>query len=418
MQLGLTGYVQEMERRVERALDVIERGVVRIRTDTRAQRDAAASLASAVAQARQALQEGQPLEVVSDIICDSVTMAQEHLAQQDLAAIVDDLKAMADSGSDQAAEASSLIEDRLFDLAGELVDHGPTGADSVGLAPKTMEDLSLTRADEAFPVSALSTISITEDLATALRLHAAGWNSVFHPEVLAYGLAPEDLGSSLRQRLRWAQGTIQVLMSENPLFMRGLTFPQRIQYFTTMYSYFSGFSSLIYLLAPIIFLFTNISPVSAWSVEFALRLLPYLLVNRILFTYVTWGISAQRAEQYNLALFPLWIQAVTSVVTGAKLKFVVTPKQRQSGVYLKLVWPQIGVIIVTVLAILYGWFSILVGWSSQIDGVAANTFWGLYNVYNLWPIVRAAVYEPPSDWQAHPPDFLFPDSQPTGSGTA
>jgi len=87
-------------------------------------------------------------------------------------------------------------------------------------------------------------------------------------------------------------------------------------------------------------------------------------------------------------------------------------------VYLKLVWPQIGVIAVTVLAVLYGWFSISVGWSSQIGGVAANTFWGLYSAYNLWPIVRAAVYEPPSDWRAHPPDFLFPDRQPIGSRTA
>jgi cellulose synthase (UDP-forming) len=74
-------------------------------------------------------------------------------------------------------------------------------------------------------VQALATISITEDMATAMRLHSLGWKSVFYPEVLAYGLAPEDLGTSLKQRLRWAQGTVQVFVRENPLFKKGLSLP-------------------------------------------------------------------------------------------------------------------------------------------------------------------------------------------------
>ena len=55
----------------------------------------------------------------------------------------------------------------------------------------------------------LATISVTEDMATSMRLHAMGWESVYHHEVLAYGLAPEDLGTMLTQRLRWAQGTFR-----------------------------------------------------------------------------------------------------------------------------------------------------------------------------------------------------------------
>ena len=39
----------------------------------------------------------------------------------------------------------------------------------------------------------LARISVTEDMATAMRLHAAGWRSVYHHEILARGLAPEDL---------------------------------------------------------------------------------------------------------------------------------------------------------------------------------------------------------------------------------
>ena len=69
----------------------------------------------------------------------------------------------------------------------------------------------------------MATISVTEDMATCMRLHALGWRSVYHHEVLAHGLAPEDLGTMLQQRLRWAQGTLQVMLKENPLVQKGLS---------------------------------------------------------------------------------------------------------------------------------------------------------------------------------------------------
>jgi len=128
MQLGLIGYAQEMERRVEHALFQMGRDLIEAQGDALAQRVALVYLGEALVKARQTLQEGQPLEVVSDIIRDRVTMAQEHLAQHDLAAIVDDLKAMADSGSDMAAEASSSIEDSLFPLWIQAITSVVTGA--------------------------------------------------------------------------------------------------------------------------------------------------------------------------------------------------------------------------------------------------------------------------------------------------
>ena len=54
------------------------------------------------------------------------------------------------------------------------------------------------RADEAQAVMPMSTISVTEDMATAMRLHSMGWKSVYHDEVLAVGLAPEDLRTALQ----------------------------------------------------------------------------------------------------------------------------------------------------------------------------------------------------------------------------
>ena len=67
------------------------------------------------------------------------------------------------------------------------------------------------RLDDFALIGGMSSSSITEDMNTAMRLHGAGWRSVYHHELLAEGLAPDDLTSTLQQRLRWAQGTIQVL---------------------------------------------------------------------------------------------------------------------------------------------------------------------------------------------------------------
>ena len=415
MQLGLTGYVQEMEQRVRRGLSEIERDLARREADTPAQRAALDSLRPALIHARKSLKDGQPLEVVSDIVREAVAAAQQTVAQQDMAAIAEDLRAMAAAGDETAAQVSQFMLERLPDLAREVTESAPSGPEAVGLSPQAIEDLALTRADEAIPVMALATFSITEDMATAMRLHAMGWRSVFHPEILAYGLAPEDLGSALKQRLRWAQGTIQVFLWENPLIKKGLSFPQRLQYFTTMFSYFSGFSNLIYILSPIVYLFTAITPVSAWSLEFAWRLVPFLLLNKLMFRYVAWGLSIWRGEQYSLALFPLWIQAVVSVLAGAKLKFVVTSKQRQTGNYLHLIRPQLLIVWLTALAIGYGLFSVVVGWNLQVGGTLVNIFWGCYNIVMLSAIVRAAVYKPPAGWEARSPAFLFPSGYPIHS---
>ena len=40
----------------------------------------------------------------------------------------------------------------------------------------------------------MATISVTEDMATCMRLHGLGWRSVYHHEVLARGLAPGGPG--------------------------------------------------------------------------------------------------------------------------------------------------------------------------------------------------------------------------------
>ncbi|WP_414515869.1 glycosyltransferase [Nostoc sp. PCC 9305] len=256
------------------------------------------------------------------------------------------------------------------------------------------------RLDEFDLVGGVSSNSITEDMNTAMRLHSAGWKSIYHNELLAEGLAPDDLSSTLKQRLRWAQGTIQVLVRENPLTKSGLTFWQRLQYFKTMYSYFSGFATLVFISCPIIYFFTDIVPVKTYGSDFAIHFFPAFIINRLTFLTATWGIPARevwRSEQYAIALFPLLIQAVWSVLTGQKLNFQVTPKQRQSGIYLRLVWPQLVVFILTILGMLWSLYQFAIGHLNNPDVHLLNGAWAIYNLLLLWAIIRASVWQPPKE---------------------
>ncbi|MGV0106835.1 Cellulose synthase [Nostoc sp. DSM 114160] len=256
------------------------------------------------------------------------------------------------------------------------------------------------RLDEFDLVGGVSSNSITEDMNTAMRLHSAGWKSIYHNELLAEGLAPDDLSSTLKQRLRWAQGTIQVLVRENPLTKSGLTFWQRLQYFKTMYSYFSGFATLVFISCPIIYFFTDIVPVRSYGSDFAIHFFPAFIINRLTFLTATWGIPARevwRSEQYAIALFPLLIQAVWSVFTGQKLNFQVTPKQRQSGIYLRLVWPQLVVFILTILGMLWSLYQFAIGHLNNPDVHLLNGAWAIYNLLLLWAIIRASVWQPPKE---------------------
>jgi cellulose synthase (UDP-forming) len=134
-----------------------------------------------------------------------------------------------------------------------------------------------------------------EDLHTSIRLHARGWRSVYHNDVLAYGLAPATAGPYHAQRLRWGQGAMQVLRYDNPLRLPGLTAAQRIVYLASMTSYFEGFQKAIFYLTPAIFLATGILPLAVAPEAF---LLPFALYYGLMLAAFT---AAGRG--YGMALY-------------------------------------------------------------------------------------------------------------------
>lgn len=195
-------------------------------------------------------------------------------------------------------------------------------------------------------VGGAATSTITEDILTSMRMHAAGWRSLYHNEILAVGAAPGDLDAFGTQRLRWAQGSMQILRSrENPLLKHGLTLSQRLNYFASMTTYFQALQLTIFASMPVLILVTGQSPISSFGPGFFLRFVPYMAVT--LFAIKATGGSRQRLvwDQYFsfLRMFT-FLRALPTLVTGGrKLRFRVTPKAPSESSARGALYPHIGV---------------------------------------------------------------------------
>ncbi|MCX7028200.1 MAG: glycosyltransferase [Spirochaetes bacterium] len=406
MQIGIREYVETLEKQERKTIEQLAKQVAKTSCDDEETCAAIRRLEEGIRAARAALDDMMPLERVSDLVAEAISDAEQLVSRKEVGQIAEAMKELARSGDMEAAAVYRHIIGNLDSIASRT----PASFEALQGSAAYLEALNLSRTEEALPVQALATISITEDMATAMRLHSFGWKSVFYPEVLAYGLAPEDFGTSLKQRLRWAQGTIQVFLRENPLTKKGLSFPQKMMYFATMYSYFSGFFNIVLLLAPIVFFFSGIAPVSAWSIDFFARFIPFFIMNKIMFRFVAAGIPVWRGEQYNLAMFPLNIKAVLSVLTGKKLAFVVTPKHREGGKDFRLIWAQTTIIVLSIASALFGILQFLLGRGTNFVGLAVNLVWSVYNILSLAIVVRALYYQPPAGWKAELPEFAREDA--------
>jgi cellulose synthase (UDP-forming) len=408
MQVGIVRYVVELERRLRRVLtsadQMLARAGRRLDPDDTATSRAVVEMRTIVAEARAAHARGEPIQHITWRFQRRAQAVAQSIVAADLGRIRAELATI--PGID-AADFDLSLADGLDDeqTLRALTTRETSPLAAIEAVRGLLLAVDVDRGDEAQPVMPMSTISVTEDMATAMRLHALGWKSVYHHELLAYGLAPEDLRSALQQRLRWAQGTIQVMLRENPLVVGGLSLGQRLMYFSTTWSYLSGFATTMYLASPAFYLLIGWLPVKAYSLEFFARLIPYLIINQLLFSVVGWGLSTWRGQQYSVALFPLWITAVTTAIGNVwfrqPLGFVVTPKTRQAGGAfigrLQLVRIQVLTIVILVLAALWGLVRLALGGTADGVAVLVNALWIIYDLAMLSVVLDAAVYEPPSE---------------------
>jgi cellulose synthase (UDP-forming) len=187
-------------------------------------------------------------------------------------------------------------------------------------------------------------IGLAEDLVTSIRLHAAGWKSVYVPEVVSRGLVPEDLDSFHRQQLKWARGVYDVIFREYPRAFRRLTMHQRISYFMVGTYYLGGVTTLIYLAIPLTYLATGLQPAAMQLLDWLQHALPvgvfatagYFLAQRWLCDPerergVHWRGTLLKIGAWSVYLRGLWL-----IATGRTVPYIPTAKERRRGRFRRL----------------------------------------------------------------------------------
>jgi cellulose synthase (UDP-forming) len=403
MQLGVTQYVKDLHRRIERTLktatELVNEAILELGdTPNPELAHGLDQLRLAVQRAQSRLRQGDSLQEVTWEVQREVRRVSDPMVDRDLAQMEADLRELSTLEGSHFGPSVSLTAEAKAQLHSRFTTRDSTPLGSVGAIRQLVLSLDLDVWNEAQPLMPLVTNSVTEDLATSMQLHALGWRSVFHREILAVGLAPEDLGAAMRQRLRWAQGTIQILLHQNPLTLRGLTIGQRVAYLSTIWSYFYGLAAIVYLLSPVLYLFLGLLPITAYTDDLFSRFIPYFLVNQVFFTVYAWGLPRFRAQQFSMSLFPVWTKAIISAVGNVyfhrRLSFMVTPKTRTQSVSYRLVAVQLTVVALLAGSVVYGLAGLGLGWRTDALAVMVNVFWSMYNLLMLRAIVDAAFFLP------------------------
>jgi cellulose synthase (UDP-forming) len=178
-------------------------------------------------------------------------------------------------------------------------------------------------------VGGVATDTITEDIHTTIRLHRKGWRTVYHNEVLARGLAASDAATYQLQRHRWGTGAMQVLRRENPLFVSGLTLPQRLSYAATLLGWFDAWRSLGYLLLPIVVIATGAVPINADALTFMLFFGTTFVLGQLSLRVLSRGCHRPVLSiLFEFVRMTPNLLATLTLFTNRRAAFRVTPKGR------------------------------------------------------------------------------------------
>lgn len=240
--------------------------------------------------------------------------------------------------------------------------------------------------------------TLTEDLHTSMVLHARGYQSVYLNKILAAGLAPESYRSYLKQRQRWTRGGIQVFLMDNPLWKRGLTFMQRMNYFGSTFYFFHGWARLVYLAAPLSYLLLGYPPVVAKFFVLLSYYLPYYITTFIAFNLISKGFrNPFWSDVYEtvMCFFISWT-AIETLFLPEKTTFHVTPKGvrfEKPQLDWSYVMPHILLLLVLMIGLGVGGYHY---WHHDLnpDAVLLSVFWTVYNLVILAAAIVVARERP------------------------
>ena len=237
--------------------------------------------------------------------------------------------------------------------------------------------------------------TVTEDAHTSLRMQMKGWSTAYINIPQAAGLATERLSAHVRQRIRWARGMVQILRTDNPLFLPGLSFAQRMCYFNAMAHFLYAVPRLIFLTAPLIYLLLNHTNIPGYWAAILAYALPHLTLSVMTNSriqgehrYSFWN------EVYETVLAPyILLPTVLALISPRLGKFNVTAKGgvvRRTFFDAKIAQPFLIMLFFNVLGLLIAIPRFLI-WDRDRPGtVWMNVIWCFFNLIILGVCISVA----------------------------
>ncbi|WP_326992928.1 glycosyltransferase family 2 protein [Chitinophaga sp. 212800010-3] len=220
---------------------------------------------------------------------------------------------------------------------------------------------------------------LSEDMHTAMQLHAKGWKSIYVPAVLTRGLVPSTMSAYYAQQLKWARGTAELLVTSYVKLFPNFTWRQQLHYGTIPFHYLSGFIFLINFLIPILSLITGRIPFHVDMVDFAVICLPAIASIFLVRHFVQRWVMEEEERGFHvvggLLLIGTWwiyILGIVYTIIRKKVPYIPTPKDDSGADNWWLNIPNMMVLLASLGAIIYG-----LGYDWNPYSIAMATFAGV-----------------------------------------
>jgi cellulose synthase (UDP-forming) len=160
-----------------------------------------------------------------------------------------------------------------------------------------------------------ATWNLVEDLTTSYEILSRGWRAIYYPYPLSQGLAPATLAGVYRQRFQWCLDTMRLFFWDNPLWKRGLSWPQKRHFLIVMLSYLvSGLAFPIFYSLPLFLYFQGHSFLQGYELSYGVLRLAYLAATILMFHYLFFHKEPLKQFKMLCSLFPVYALAIISAL--------------------------------------------------------------------------------------------------------
>ncbi|XP_076894277.1 cellulose synthase A catalytic subunit 2 [UDP-forming]-like [Bidens hawaiensis] len=323
------------------------------------------------------------------------------------------------------SEKSSLMPQIKFEkkfgqspvfIASTLLEDGgvPPGASSASLLKEAIHVISCGYEDKTEWGKEVGWIygSVTEDILTGFKMHCHGWRSVYCiPKRAAFkGSAPINLSDRLHQVLRWALGSVEILLSRHcPIWYGygcGLKPLERFSYINSVVYPLTSVPLLAYCTLPAVCLLTGkfiVPEISNYaSILFMLMFLSIAVTSILEIQWGRVGIDdLWRNEQFwviggvSAHLFALF-QGLLKVLAGVNTNFTVTSKGGDDGDFAELYlfkWttlllPPLTLLIINIIGVIVGISDAISNGYESWGPLFGRLFFAIWVILHLYPFLK------------------------------